>query len=158
MPARWLSMLSMLVIVAGCRDRQENESTSDPARDTVAMVSPSSDTAAAGTAADTRRGSGPSGAPAGSPAGARAGTDRPVLVVQVQEEVPGLLEQARYHPLDAQHIAQGKYPKGRVQAGWLERRGGDLVYRFRIRDEDGAVNDVLVDSFQGRIINSIPVR
>jgi uncharacterized membrane protein YkoI len=68
-----------------------------------------------------------------------------------------LLEQARYHPLDAQHIAQGKYPKGAVQAGWLERRGGDLVYRFRIRDVDGSLNDVLVDSFQGRIINSIPV-
>jgi hypothetical protein len=154
MSARWLSMLSMLVIVAGCRDRQENGSAADPAQDTVAMVSPSNGAAPAGTAADTRTGSGPSGS--ASP-GKRAGTGGRELVVEVQEEVPGLLEQARYHPLDAQHIAQGKYPKGAVQAGWLERRGGDLVYRFRIRDVDGSLNDVLVDSFQGRIINSIPV-
>lgn len=101
----------------------------------------------------------PSDSNRATPPVARPGsTVRPVLAVQVKEEVPGLLEQAKFNPLDAQHIAQGKYPKGTVKAGWLERRGSDLVYRFRFRDEDGSVNDVLVDSFRGTIINSIPVK
>jgi uncharacterized membrane protein YkoI len=96
--------------------------------------------------------SGPGGRRGTSPASSPAS-----LVIQVQEEVPGLLAQAQYHPLDAQHVAQAKYPTGKVTEGWLERRGGDLVYRFRIRDDNG-VNDVLVDSFNGKIINSIPVK
>jgi uncharacterized membrane protein YkoI len=91
------------------------------------------------------------------PSGAGTREEKPVLVVQVQEEVPGLIAQARVIPLDAQHIAQSKYPKGALQAGFLERRAGELVYRFRIKDEDGKVYDVLVESFQGRIVNTIPV-
>lgn len=143
MLARWLSLVSIGVIAACSRDRQENAANPDQARDTVALSTPAdSSTAAAGRA----------------PAGQSKSTERPVIVVQVQEETPGLLAQAKYNPLDAQHIAQGKYPKGGLQAGWLERRGPDLVYRFRIRDEDGSVNDVLVDSFRGSIINSIPVK
>lgn len=143
MQARWLSIVSIGVIAACSRDRQENAANPDQARDTVAVVAPDS-TAATGTATN----------PTSSPGRA----NRPVLVVQVKEEVPGLLQQAKFNPLDAQHIAQGKYPKGAVQAGWLERRGADLVYRFRFRDEDGSVNDVLVDSSRGTIINSIPVK
>jgi uncharacterized membrane protein YkoI len=140
MLARWLSVVSLGVIAACSRDRQEN---ADQARDTVAVSTPAdSTTAATGTA----------------PAGRPKSTERPILVVQVQEETPGLLAQAKFNPLDAQHIAQGKYPKGAVQAGWIERRGQDLVYRFRFRDEDGSVNDVLVDSSRGSIINTIPVK
>lgn len=146
MHVRWLSIVSIGVIAACSRDRQENAANPDQAKDTVAMTADS--TVAVGTASN----------PA-APPGARPGpTGRPIIVVQVKEEVPGLLEQAKYNPLDAQHIAQGKYPKGAVLAGWLERRGPDLVYRFRFKDEDGSVNDVLVDSFRGTIINSIPVK
>jgi uncharacterized membrane protein YkoI len=142
MLVRWLSIVSLGVIAACSRDRQENAANPDQAKDTVALSTPAnSSTAATGTAA----------------AGQSKST-KPVIVVQVQEETPGLLAQAKYNPLDAQHIAQGKYPKGGLLAGWLERRGPDLVYRFRIRDEDGSVNDVLVDSFRGSIINSIPVK
>lgn len=143
MRARWLSIVSIGVIAACSRDRQEN---SDQARDTVAVVAPDS------TAVPTADSN------SATPPGTRPGTTgRPVLAVQVKEEVPGLLAQAKFNPLDAQHIAQGKYPKGTVKEGWLERRGSDLVYRFRVRDEDGSVNDVLVDSFRGTIINTIPV-
>ena len=159
MYTRWLSALSIGLVVACGRDRQEN--ASNAAGDTVAMVTPGSGGAAAtGTVVpEARTGSGPSASSSAPASGGRAGTaERPVLVVQVQEEVPGLLEQAKYHPLDAQHIAQGKYPRGMVQAGWLERRGKNLVYRFRVRDEDGTLHDVLVDSFRGDIINTIPVQ
>ena len=142
MLARWLSIVSIGVIAACSRDRQENASNPDQAKDTVAQSTPADSTAATGTA----------------PAGRPKPTERAVIVVKVQEETPGLLAQAKYNSLDAQHIAQGKYPKGAVQAGWLERRGSDLVYRFRFRDEDGSVNDVLVDSFRGTIINTIPVK
>lgn len=141
MLARWLSIVSIGVIAACGRDRQD---ASNP--DTAAMSTPADSTAAAAAATVT---------PA-PPAG--KSTERPVLVVQVKEETPGLLAQAKYNPLDAQHIAQGKYPKGAVQAGWIERRAQDLVYRFRFRDEDGSVNDVLVDSSRGTIINTIPVK
>ena len=149
MHARWLSMLAIGAGVVSCRDRQEKAANPDSTRDTVAIAT--SDSVAVG--------SGPSVSNPAAPPGARPGpTERPVLVVQVQEETPGLLAQAKYNPLDAQHIAQGKYPKGAVQAGWIERRGPDLVYRFRFRDGDGSLNDVLVDSFRGTIINSIPVK
>ena len=143
MLARWLSIVSIGVIAACSRDRQENAATPDSTRDTVAMVTPAdSSTVTTGKVL----------------AGRSKSAERPVLVVQVQEETPGLLAQAKYNPLDAQHIAQGKYPKGAVQAGWIERRGQDLVYRFRFRDGDGSLNDVLVDSFRGTIINTIPVK
>ena len=156
MSARWLSVVSIGLIAACSRDRQENAAKPDSAGDTVAMAADSLVVGTGSAMPETRAGSGPS---ASSRTAARPGSnERPVLVVQVKEEVPGLLEQAKYNPLDAQHIAQGKYPKGAVQAGWLERRGQDLVYRFRVRDEDGSVNDVLVDSFRGSIINSIPVK
>jgi uncharacterized membrane protein YkoI len=143
MTVRWFSMLAIGVVVACGRDRQENAANPDSTRDTVAMATTDS------LSASNRA----------APPGARPGrTERPVLVVQVQEEVPGLLEQVKFHPIDAQHIAQGKYPQGTVQAGWLERRGKDLVYRFRIRDGDGSIHDVLVDSYSGTIINTIPVQ
>lgn len=137
MYARLLS-LSAVLAVAACGDREE-------------AATPQNDTAAVATGtADTRTGARPAGT-----AGAPATT---ATVIQVQEEVPGLIQEAKFHPLDAQHIAQGKYPEGKVTAGWIERRAGNLVYRFRFNDPATGTNDVLLDANQGTIISTIPVR
>lgn len=78
-------------------------------------------------------------------------------VAEVTEQTPGLLAQARFVPLDAQHIAQTKFPTGTVLDGTIERRGSDLVYTFRIREQGtGQVQTVLVDAMAGKLIGSIP--
>jgi len=78
-------------------------------------------------------------------------------VAEVTEQAPGMLAQARFVPLDAQHIAQTKFPTGTVLDGTIERRGGDLVYTFRIKKKErGQVHTVLVDAMVGKLIGSIP--
>ena len=80
-------------------------------------------------------------------------------IVVVTEDQPGLRDRAKFHPLDAQHVAQTKFPFGVVERGVLEIRGGDLVYNFRIRDDSThLVHEVLVDAVAGKLVTSIPVR
>jgi len=42
-----------------------------------------------------------------------------------------LLAQAKFLPIDAQHIGQTKFPTGTVKDGVIERRGDDLVGPFQ---------------------------
>jgi hypothetical protein len=92
------------------------------------------------------------------PAAARTATlPRPgELIVKVTEQVPGLLAEAKFLPIDAQHLAQTKYPEGAVKSGAIERRGGDLVYIYEIQQKgvDGA-ELVLVDAMNGTLISSM---
>ncbi len=142
MSARWLSVVGVAVLLGCGGERQD--AASEAAADTAAMT-------------DATRPGGP--AATGTGAATRTGAaENPPLVVPVQEEVPGLLAQARTHPLDAQHIAQAKFPTGKVQAGWLERRGNGLAYRFRVSTDDGTTHDVIIDSFDGKIIITNVVR
>ena len=84
-------------------------------------------------------------------------TPRPgEVIVKVTEQVPGLLAQAKYLPIDAQHLAQTKYPEGAVKSGAIERRGGDLVYIYEIQLQGVEGSElVLVDAMNGTLISSM---
>ncbi len=138
----WLPILGLAAAMACGSDKQETAAV-DQVGDSVAMNSPGSDHAL--------------GAGVVRPASARDSSAGMAPVIEVKEEAPGMIAEARYHPLDAQHIAQTKYPTGKVEAGFIERRGDDLVYRFRIKDDEGVRHDVLVNSFDGKIIDTIQV-
>ncbi len=144
MRSHWLPILGLAVAAMACGSDKQEAAATDQAQDTVAMNPSASSNGAAGRT--TLR-----------PAGGVDSTAGVAQVIEVQEEAPGMIAKARYQPLDAQHIAQGKFPTGTVEAGFLERRGDDMVYRFRIRDSEG-VRDVLVNSFDGKIINAIRVQ
>ena len=78
-------------------------------------------------------------------------------IVKVKEQTPGLLAQAKIQPLDAQHLAQTKFPTGTVKAGMIERRGGDLVYAFQLQPKGAkGTETVLVNAIDGSLISSIP--
>ena len=88
-------------------------------------------------------------------AGARL-APRTERVVQVSEQVPGLLAQAKIHPLDAQHLAQTKFPQGRVESGEILRRPEGLVYSFVIQQPGvSGSEEVLVHAMDGGILTSI---
>ncbi len=155
MKARWLSVLAIPTFLA-CADEGPEGAADNRAADTVALANGTGPEVTGTAAAETRTGTRTAGSartgPA-RPAGRTGTTAETAVVIQVQEEVPGLIEQVRTHPLDAQHIAQAKFPAGKIQAGWLERRGGNtLAYRFRVVNEDGNTWDVIIDSFDGDII------
>ncbi|MGQ0702312.1 MAG: PepSY domain-containing protein [Gemmatimonadales bacterium] len=76
-------------------------------------------------------------------------------VVKIIEERPGLIDEARVKPLDAQHVAQTRFPEGEVEAGKIERRPQGLVYIFVIKDE-GKRWEVLVDAFDADLIGINP--
>jgi uncharacterized membrane protein YkoI len=84
-------------------------------------------------------------------------TPRPgEVIVKVTEQVPGLLAEAKYLPIDAQHLAQTKYPTGEVKSAAIERRGGDLVYIYEIQQKDVEGSElVLVDAMNGTLISSM---
>lgn len=72
-------------------------------------------------------------------------------VVTIIEQRPGLLGEARVKPLDAQHVAQTRFPNGFVEAGKIEQRPQGLLYAFVIRD-DGKRWEVLVSAVGGDLI------
>jgi hypothetical protein len=77
-------------------------------------------------------------------------------LVTVTEATPGLLAQAKFIPIDAQHIAQTKFPEGVVQSGMIERRSGELIYTFEIKQKGvPGVELVLVNAIDGSIVNTI---
>jgi uncharacterized membrane protein YkoI len=78
------------------------------------------------------------------------------VLVKVTEQVPGLLSQAKLLPIDAQHLAQGKYPEGTVKSGTIERRSGRLVYTFEIQQKGVEGTElVLIGANDGAIVNTI---
>ena len=76
-------------------------------------------------------------------------------VVRIIEERPGLIEEARVQPLDAQHVAQTRFPEGVVEAGKIERRPQGLMYIFIIKDE-GKRWEVLVSAFGAELVGINP--
>ena len=77
-------------------------------------------------------------------------------LVKVTEQVPGLLAQAKILPIDAQHLAQTKYPEGKVLGGTIERRAGNLVYVFDIQQKDVAGSElVLINANDGLMLDTI---
>lgn len=143
-----MRMAQMIVLgglgamAVGCgREPREETAAADSARlaDSVAMAAAPAPSASVTTRTDA------------------TAPPRVEHVAEVTEQTPGLLAQARFVPLDAQHIAQTKFPTGTVLDGTIERRGGDLVYAFRIREQGtGQVQTVLVDAMVGKLIGSIP--
>lgn len=128
------------VLAAGCARRDQADVAADSAR--VA------DSISAARAAD-------SASPTGVAAGGAARGGRENLVT-VTEETPGLLAQAKFIPIDAQHIAQTKFPEGVVKSGRIERRAGALIYTFEIQQKGVAgVELVLVNAIDGSIVNTI---
>ena len=128
------------VLAAGCARRDQADLAADSAR--VA------DSLTAARAAD------PAAATGG--AGRSATTGGRENLVTVTEATPGLLAQAKFIPIDAQHLAQTKFPEGMVNSGMIERRAGELVYTFEIQQKgvDG-VELVLVNAMDGSILNTI---
>jgi uncharacterized membrane protein YkoI len=81
---------------------------------------------------------------------------RAEVLVKVTEQVPELLSQAKLLPIDAQHLAQGKYPEGTVKSGTIERRSGRLVYTFEIQQKGVEGTElVLIGANDGAIVNTI---
>jgi hypothetical protein len=77
-------------------------------------------------------------------------------LVAVSEETPGLLTQAKLLPIDAQHLAQTKYPEGVVKSGTIGRRAGDLVYTFEIQQQGIEGTElVLVNAMDGSILTTM---
>jgi hypothetical protein len=125
-------------------------------RDDAAEVA--SDTTATGTYA--------AGDSAGATLGGAGGgtANRPVtpaapereVIVAVVEDSPGLLARAKVLPIDAQHLAQTKYPQGEVKVAELKYRGSDLVYSYYIQQPGvEGVEEVLIDAGNGAVITSI---
>jgi len=93
-----------------------------------------------------------------TPGGTAPANPRPKeVIVNVVEETPGLLAQAKVLPIDAQHIALTKYPEGTAKTAKIGRRGRDLVYTYGITQKgvEGA-QDVLVNAMDGSLIGGIP--
>ena len=66
------------------------------------------------------------------------------------------LEQAKIHPLDAQHLAQTKYPQGKVESGTIERGPAGLVYRFVIQQPGvSGTEEVVLSAVDGGILSTI---
>jgi hypothetical protein len=124
------------VLAAGCARRDQADRAADSARMADSL-----------TAA---RAAAPGGAGGSPTTGGREN------LVTVTEATPGLLAQAKFIPIDAQHLAQTKFPEGMVKSGMIERRAGELVYTFEIQQKgvDG-VELVLVNAMDGSILNTI---
>ena len=111
---------------------------------------------ASDTAAVAQVGSADSMKPSPSRPGETPVIARRENLVTVTEEAPGMLAQAKYLPIDAQHLAQTKYPEGVVKSGIIRRRAGDLVYVFEIQQKDVVGTElVLVDAIDGSIVSTI---
>ena len=128
------------VLAAGCARRDQADRAADSARvaDSVSAVRAANSAAAPGGAVRSA-----------NPAGREN-------LVTVTEATPGLLAQAKFIPIDAQHLAQTKFPEGVVKSGMIERRAGELVYTFEIQQKgvDG-VELVMVNAIDGSILNTI---
>src|SRR5262245_59577301 len=77
---------------------------------------------ASDTAAVAQAGSADSMKPGGGAAltGTASSVSQREHLVTVTEEAPGMLAQAKYLPIDAQHLAQTKYPEGTVKSGTIQ--------------------------------------
>lgn len=74
---------------------------------------------------------------------------------QVSESRPGLTAQAKVGMEDARKAALASYANGEVVGSKLERRGGKLVYVFRIRPAgQKRVRVVMVDANTGTVVAS----
>jgi len=136
----WVVVLGLGAIVTGCARRDQAELAADSVRvaDSVAATRSADSIAAARAAA------------------ARASVAPREVIVQVKEATPGLLAQAKFLPIDAQHLAQTKYPEGEVKSGTIERRSGALVYTFEIQQKGVEGTElVLVNAMDGSIVNTI---
>lgn len=78
------------------------------------------------------------------------------MIVEVRELSPGLLVEARFRPADAQRAALTRFPNGTVVEASIDRRGGELVYDYRVRDERGQLNTVRINANTGVIIEVAP--
>ena len=75
--------------------------------------------------------------------------------VQVKEEKPGLLKQAKITPAAATQTALAKFPSGSVVSGELEQEGGKLIYSFDIQQEGvKGIEEVHVDAISGAVIKT----
>lgn len=139
------AMLVLGGLVAACGRGESPESLGDTTA--VAGTYAAGDSAGA-TLGGAARTPGSGTAPAATPA-------REVIVTVV-EDSPGLLARARILPIDAQHLAQTKYPQGEVKVAELKYRGADLVYSYYIQQPgvDG-VEEVIVQANSGQLITSI---
>jgi uncharacterized membrane protein YkoI len=136
-------------IALGCGDRSK---TAQAAADSVRMAD-SMRVADSVRLADSTRMADSMRAAAAATAARPAAKEH---IVKVREQTPGLLAQAKIQPLDAQHLAQTKFPTGTVKDGMIERRGGDLVYAFRIQPKGmKGSEEVLVNAIDGTLITSI---
>jgi uncharacterized membrane protein YkoI len=134
-PQSMVLVAGLGVLAAACARRDQADLAADSARVADSL------TAAAAASAGAGRSTNPAG--------------RENLVT-VTEATPGLLAQAKFIPIDAQHLAQTKFPEGMVKSGSIERRAGELVYTFEIQQKgvDG-VELVLVNAMDGSILNTI---
>jgi len=131
--------LGLGALSAGCSRDRRAEAAADSVRvaDSIQLATRAADSVTAARAA------------------ARTSPRPGELIVPVTEQVAGLLASAKVLPIDAQHLAQTKFPEGAVKGATLERRGGDLVYVYEIQQKgvDGT-ELVMVDAFNGTLISS----
>lgn len=141
MPKAMVLVLGFGVLAAGCARRDQ----ADVAADSVRMA----DSVAAARTAD-------SAAAAGAATRAPTNTVRRENLVTVIEATPGLLARAKFIPIDAQHLAQTKFPEGVVKSGTIEKTPSGLVYTFEIQQKDVEGTElVLVNAMDGSILNTI---
>lgn len=140
---RWTAMVVLAGLVAACG----RDDSPDTVGDTTAVAG----TLAAGDSAGATLG----GAARTPGSGATRAPARETIV-SVVEDSPGLLARARVLPIDAQHLAQTKFPQGEVKVAELKYRGADLVYAYYIQQAGvEGVEEVIVDANSGQLITSI---
>jgi len=140
----WTAMLVLGGLTLGCT----RDETPDVLSDTTGMAG----SYAAGDSAGATLG-GASRSAAGGRVGAAPARE---IIVTVVEDSPGLLARARILPIDAQHLAQTKFPQGEVKVAELKYRGADLVYAYYIQQPGvEGVEEVILDANNGALITSI---
>jgi len=143
--ARVAATFGLATIAAGCARDSGAGAAADSTRiaDSIRLA----DSVRLAQAADSAAGRGT--------AGTVVATGREPLV-KVTEATPGLLAEAKLLPIDAQHLAQTKYPLGKVLAGTIERRAGKLVYSFEIQQQNVAGTElVLISANDGLMLDTI---
>jgi len=142
---RMLVAVGLVAATAGCARDRDAAAVADSTRvaDSIRLA----DSVRLAQAADSTA--------RATPPGTLAGPRREPLV-KVTEQVPGLLAQAKILPIDAQHLAQTKYPEGKVLGGAIERRAGNLVYVFEIQQKGVAGTElVLINAYDGLMLDTI---
>jgi hypothetical protein len=140
------------LIAAGCGEKAEDSANAAKAADS-ARVADSTRMADSVKAAQADSASKAQAAAANTAKPAKPRTEH---VVKVHEATAGLLAKAKVQPIDAQHMAQTKYPMGVVKDGQILYRSGDLVYAFNIQQEGvTGTEEVFVSAMNGTLITAI---